>query len=53
MLLFYLQKLDDESDRILFTSVYEEYQQKMYWLAFRYLNNNELAEECVNDAFLE
>ena len=53
MLLFYLQKLDNESDRILFTSVYEEYQQKMYWLAFRYLNNNELAEECVNDAFLE
>lgn len=53
MLLFYLQKLDNESDQILFTSVYEEYQQKMYWLAFRYLNNNELAEECVNDAFLE
>lgn len=53
MLLFYLQKLENETDRILFASIYEKYQQKMFWLAYRYLQNEALAEECVNDAFLE
>lgn len=53
MLLFYLQKLDSESDRILFDLIYEEYQQQMYQIAYRFLSNIALAEECVNDAFLE
>ena len=53
MLSFYLQLLQNENDRVLFATIYEEYQQQMYWLAFRYLNNNALSEECVNDAFLE
>lgn len=53
MLSFYLQRIDDESDRVLFASIYEAYQQKLFRLAFRYLGNTAWAEECVNDAFLE
>ena len=53
MLFFYLQKLEDETERTRFADLYETYQQKMYWLAYRYLQNEALAEECVNDAFLE
>ena len=53
MLSFYLQLIDKESDRIFFASLYEAYQQRLYRLAFRYLNNTAWAEECVNDAFLE
>ena len=53
MLSFYLQLMDSEDDRVFFAALYETYQQTLYRLAYRYLNDPALAEECVNDAFLE
>lgn len=52
MLALYLQKFENETDKILFSQIYTSYEQRMYKIAYKYLNNVQLAEDCVNDAFL-
>lgn len=44
--------IDDEDDKKAFEKLYYEKRNLMYAVAFRILNNESLAEEAVNDAFL-
>lgn len=52
MLSFYLQVLEVDSDRVLFTQLYKENKDKMLWIAKGYLTTNDLAEDAVHEAFI-
>lgn len=52
MLTLFLEKFDDEKDKIFFKEIYETYQQRMFKIAYKYLKDVRLSEDCVNDAFL-
>jgi len=41
-----------ESDHDAFTEIYNRYWRKLYYLAFKHLRSSELAEETVQDTFL-
>lgn len=52
MLQFYLTMVDGEEEKSLVESLYKEHRQLMYKTAFKYLHNNEEAEDAVHEAFL-
>lgn len=53
MLVFYLSLLETDSDRLLFTQIYDLYERKMYAAAKRILHSPEKAEDALHDAFLK
>lgn len=46
-----LNLIDDEVDKRKFEEMYEEYKNIIFWLALKYLNNRELAEDCLQEVF--
>ncbi len=52
MLTFYLQLIETEEDRQLFTSVYETYRRQMLFVANDILHSSHLSEDAVHDAFI-
>ena len=53
MLAFYLIEFDNQSDRLLFTDIYEQNKGRMYSIAKGILSSSELADEAVHDTFLK
>lgn len=51
MLLLLLTLIEEESDRELFTRVYEEYQKQMYTFAYSMLKDIQLSEDATHDVF--
>ncbi len=51
MLMYYLQLIETEEDQQLFTMLYLNHRQQMFWKANQYLKNNSLAEDAVQNAF--
>ena len=52
MLSFYLSLLTDESNKIKFEQFYLQYRHTMLWIAEEILDEHELAEDAVHEAFL-
>lgn len=52
MLLFYLGLLESDADRARFTDLYSMYSKLMKYVAFNKLNDDQLAEDAVHNAFL-
>lgn len=52
MLAIYLALIDDPQDKELFTLLYNEHRQSMFYLANQVLRDEYLAEDAVHDAFL-
>lgn len=52
MLQIFLQLLETESEREDFTKLYESYRTLMHWVARGILQDEQLAEDAVQDAFL-
>ncbi|MDW7657851.1 MAG: RNA polymerase sigma factor [Bacillota bacterium] len=52
MLPFYLSLLIDEPEKIKFEQLYLQYRHTMFWVAHEILEDQELAEDAVHDAFL-
>lgn len=52
MLSFYLSLLTDESNKIKFEQFYLQYRHTMLWIAEEILDDHELAEDAVHEAFL-
>lgn len=52
MLFFYAAMIDDASDQLRFTDIYNGYRKQMLLVARRVLNNHEDAEDAVQAAFL-
>ena len=48
----YLMAIDDYNDRIKFVTIYENYLQKMQFVAESILNDSSEAENIVHDTFL-
>ena len=51
MLSYYLQLLETEEDRQLFTLLYEQHRKQMHFVANSVLRNDDLAEDAVQTAF--
>lgn len=51
MLMFYLQLIETEEDRQLFTYLYETHKQQMQFVANQILHNFDLSEDAVHNAF--
>lgn len=51
MLQIYLMIVDTEEDKALFTEVYNEYHNLVYYISDRHLNNHALAEEAEQETF--
>ena len=51
MLMFYLQLLETEEDRQLFTYLYKTHKQQMQFVANQVLHNHDLSEDAVHNAF--
>lgn len=52
MLQFYLQLIETEEDKQLFTILYENYRQRMRLVASDNLDNSSFAEDAVHNAFI-
>ncbi|MGN0468450.1 MAG: RNA polymerase sigma factor [Acutalibacteraceae bacterium] len=52
MISIYLTLIDDESDKIKFQEIYDEYKKQMWYTANEVLHDSFLAEDAVHDAFL-
>lgn len=52
MLAFYLNQIDEESDREKFEKIYLQYRKRMFVIANEVLKNKENAEDAVQDAFV-
>lgn len=52
MIYFYLSVLDTEEEKNRFEQLYIKYKNKMYWIAYKILNNREDAEDSVHQTFL-
>ena len=52
MLMYYLQLIETEEDRQLFTGIYEAHKKQMQWVAYHILHNRDLAEDAVHTAFV-
>jgi len=52
VLFIYLAMLDNESDRLSLTGIYEKYKHDMLKCTFLITNNMEMAEDAVHNAFL-
>lgn len=53
MLLFYLSLIDTPEDKLKFEKIYEKYRKLMMYVALKILNNRDLSEDAVHDAFLK
>ena len=53
MLMYYLSLLDAPADKQKFEMLYRRYRSLMKYIALRYLNSGDLAEDAVHDAFLK
>ena len=53
MLIFYLSLIDTEEDRNKFELIYEKYRKLMFHVANQILNDDLLAEDAVQDAFVK
>lgn len=53
MLLLFMDMIDDEKDKQLFQTLYEENRQRMYQVAYQILQDNGLAEDAVQNAFFK
>lgn len=53
MLQIYLTIIDDENDKSRFEELYERYARLMHYAAREILADDRLAEEAVQEAFLE
>ena len=51
-MLIYLQLLDTERERTLFTALYEKYRHFLWYLANQILQDESLAEDAVHEAYL-
>lgn len=52
MLSLYLALIDDELDKVKFIKLYEEYRKLMLYIANEVLNDNQLSEDAVQEAFI-
>ena len=52
MLMFYLQLIETEEDRQLFTLLYESHRKQMHYVANMVLRNDSLSEDAVHNAFV-
>lgn len=52
MLSLFLALIDEESDKELFTRVYEQYQKQMYSVAYKILKDEQLSEDATHDVFI-
>lgn len=52
MLSIFLDLIDDVSDRIFFEQIYENYQKQMFYIAFKVLEDEQLAEDALQNTFL-
>lgn len=52
MLSFYLALVDTEPGRVLFETIYYNYQQQLFHVAYQILKDNGLAEDAVQNALL-
>lgn len=53
LLALYLENFDNEGHKSIFAEVYRDYEQIMAKVAFKYLGDKHLAEDCVHNSFLE
>ncbi len=53
MLALYLEHFDSDYDKGIFSKLYEDYEKLLYKIAFKLLNNKQLAEDAVHDTFME
>lgn len=53
MLLFYLSLIENEEEKSKLEKLYYEYKKLMKYIAFEILDNNELAEDAVHEAFIK
>ena len=52
MIIMFSALIDDESDRQLFTVIYNKYRQQVYLCAFGILGDEGLAEDAAQETFL-
>lgn len=52
MLPILLDIIDSEEDKIKFQKLYYQYQNLMFWISKKYIDKQELREECVQESFL-
>lgn len=53
MLSILLSALKNEEEKIFFTEIYYDYNQMLYRISLKYLKDKSLAEDCVNNTFLD
>lgn len=53
MLEFYLMSLNSDNDRRLFEYLYNEYKNKLYYIAYKMLGNEDSAEDAVHDTYMK
>ena len=53
LLLFYLSLIENEEEKSKLEKLYYEYKKLMKYIAFEILDNNELAEDAVHEAFIK
>ena len=53
MLEFYLMSLNSDDDRRLFEYLYNEYKNKLYYIAYKMLGNEASAEDAVHDTYMK
>lgn len=53
MLLFYLSLIENEEEKSKLEELYYEYKKLMKYIALEILDNNELAEDAVHEAFIK
>ena len=52
MLLFLLETLDDNDDKLLFSELYHEYKKSMLYAAYQILHDKDKSEDAVQQAFI-
>ena len=52
-MLLYLSMLDTQEEKDKFTLIYEQYQQFCWYVAYQLLGDAHLAEDAVQEAFLD
>ena len=52
MLSIYLALIDTQEDQTLFEEIYYQYRNQMYYVSHKILNDDYLAEDALQDAFI-
>lgn len=53
LIAFYLMSLESDDDRKLFEYLYKEYRNKLYYIAYKMLGNEDSAEDAVHDTYMK